>query len=324
MVSRINEIQFTSPDGFIYTTIWRAPAAISHIELFGCGGGGGGGSGLFATHPTWRTPSGGGGGGAIARTEYVTVIPGNNYVITIGRGGESGKNVWQPPAGNGGDGGTTSITGDFIITGGVILNTTIEFPGGNGGMRGVWSALTASFTGGTDAGGKGGSLRDFYRENVVNIMQLAAGLPGYNYIPCGTWDQQPGAGGSGLVQAGDFIGSATIINSPQSDGVGSSAGGVGGVAGVDGSDDATYLGGAGGGGGGAGPFKGSDGGNGGDGGDGDATGTSGTGADGDDGTGFGSGGGGGGATGTGLATPVVIGKSGGSGRAGILYIRWVE
>ncbi|MCC6599199.1 MAG: fibronectin type III domain-containing protein, partial [Crocinitomicaceae bacterium] len=64
------------------TTSWTAPPGVSTVEVLVVAGGGGGG---------YDRAGGGGAGGVIYNPSY-TVIPGNNYTVTVGDGGAGRTN----------------------------------------------------------------------------------------------------------------------------------------------------------------------------------------------------------------------------------------
>ncbi len=304
MVSRICEKRFAASGS------WTAPAGISNLNILACGGGGGGGAGRTGAGNVtgYIKSSGGGGAGSLSRVEYVVVIPGQVYTITIGAGGPGGIYAVSY---DGTNGNPTTISGNFVVNG-TPGAATYTFIGGSGGKGAAASPGIGGSRGGLPIAGT-------WRTNAVDITDLM--LAGYNAIACTSWDQQPQAGGNGYIQANTIV---DFISAVQSDGIGSWSGSPGGSAGATGNTSGgTHLGGGGGGGGGGGPFRNSFGGDGGHGGAGNSAGVAFDGANGTNGLGPGAGGGGGGTAGASTAG-TGDGGSGGSGVDGILYLRWVE
>jgi hypothetical protein len=110
--------------GFSGSTSWTCPAGITNItvELWGAGGGGGAGSIIFGQYCGGCT---GGKGGYNKST--LSVIPGSNYLITIGNGGIGGS---FSPYNDGALGGTTNFNSIFSANGGAggRKGNTSDFP----------------------------------------------------------------------------------------------------------------------------------------------------------------------------------------------------
>ena len=104
----------------IYTTpgtyFWTVPDGVTEAVAIAIGGGGGGGNG---------GPQGAGGGGGGLGWGSFSVIPGENYTITVGGGGARGPNSSTP----GSAGGTSSVV---RISNG---NTVVSAGGGGGGSN---------------------------------------------------------------------------------------------------------------------------------------------------------------------------------------------
>jgi len=150
--------------GPVPQTTWTVPAGVFMIWLFmwGAGGGGGGGRllnaiGIVGFHTTVSGGAGGHGGNGAFVKKVLRVTPGEVWTITLGRGGQ-GNN--QPFNGNAGE--------DVVFSNG---STTVTALRGNGGHRGVSSAVTDTnalnrylisnlqiFIGSKDGDNVGGSL----------------------------------------------------------------------------------------------------------------------------------------------------------------------
>ena len=115
------------------------------VEAWGAGAGGGATAGR----------DGGGGGGAYA-SSTLTVVPGTNYSITIGAGGNEGGNGANSVFGSNvvvAAGGSSNTVNDNGGAGGTVAASTgdVRFAGGNGG-----NAAPAGGGGGADRAGGGG------------------------------------------------------------------------------------------------------------------------------------------------------------------------
>lgn len=130
---------------FSLSTTWTCPAGVTsvQIECWGAGGGSGGAGDAGA--------SGGGGGGAYSKKNAFTVVPGNNYTVTVGavgnRGtasgtdGEDGGDTWFNSVGTvlakGGKGTLFAADGDFTAGGDGGDSASgvgdVKFSGGAGG-----------------------------------------------------------------------------------------------------------------------------------------------------------------------------------------------
>ncbi len=124
---------------FTESGAWICPEGITEVFISICGGGGGGGG---ASGTASYCGGGGGGGGSQAYLKKkITVVPGTEYTITIGAGGNGGAGGTSP--GDGGDGGATSFS------------SLLTAAGGKGGKR---ATSSSSYRGnGGDAGGSGGA-----------------------------------------------------------------------------------------------------------------------------------------------------------------------
>ena len=145
-------------DTFTASTTWTAPAGVTSVDVEVWGGGGAGGG-----QNQNSDGGGGGGGGAYSKVIGVTVIPGNNYTVTVGAGGVG------VVAGTGGAGGDSHFINAVTVMAkggaGGIPSTGTPPAGGAGGAAGAGMG-TIKFSGGnggqgrnnnTGRGGPGGS-----------------------------------------------------------------------------------------------------------------------------------------------------------------------
>lgn len=164
------------------STTWTAPAGVTSVTVE-CWGGGGAGGGESAS----TVFGGGGGAGGAYATKVVSVVPGNNYTVTVGTGGAGGTSAG--PTGNpswfslvsevyaqggaggsapnggtasGGAGSSASSIGTTKYAGGNGANGTASLSGGGGGGAGSTGAggNASGVTGGTGTtigGGAGGA-----------------------------------------------------------------------------------------------------------------------------------------------------------------------
>ncbi len=177
---------FQSPKKFETpgTYNWKVPPGVTSIcvEVWGAGGGGASNYGSIL--------SGGGGGGGYGYQCY-TVVPGTNYIVTIGSGGSGGVNGFC-----GGNGGASSF------------ENLISASGGSGGV-----SITAYCGTTNSAGGIGG-----YSVNTFN----ATGSNGSNGSAGGSGGNGGNGGNGGVVVSGN----GTAGNAPGgggSSGIGSSS-----------------------------------------------------------------------------------------------------
>lgn len=149
-------------DTFTTSTTWTAPTGVTSVtaEVWG-GGGGGGGQNL-------GSDGGGGGGGGAYSLQVVTVVPGNNYTVTVGG------------AGTGNAGCTASIAGGdswFSTTGTVLAK---------GGSPGACSTGTPPAGGAGGASGSGVGTTKFSGGQGEKGRDNAAGRGGYGGSSAGT------------------------------------------------------------------------------------------------------------------------------------------
>jgi len=174
------------------TFTWTVPACAEQICIEAWGGGGSGSSTYYPGTLTGSKPGAGGGGGGFG-SECFTVVPGTQYQVIVGEGGNGTAGASSSPFGfNGLPGGDTSV-GSLIIayggSGGIFGST-----GGTGGAGGTSPAASnAQGATGKSAG------------NVINYSQPsgsggaggnggAGGAPTTGHGAPGT---APGGGGSG-------------------------------------------------------------------------------------------------------------------------------
>ena len=206
---------------FTTTGTWTAPAGVTSVTVECWGGGGsGGGSASFNVKG-----GGGGAGGAYAR-KVLTVIPGNNYTVTVGStrtgtisAGVTGNPSWfssvstiyaqggaggaAPNNGNvsGGTGSSSSSIGDVVFAGGNGAGGTTTLAGGGGGGAGSTGAGgnasgTTAGTGTPVSGGNGGAGRTTGGNG--NAGSVYGGGGGGSFVNDGT-DRTGGNGAAGLV-----------------------------------------------------------------------------------------------------------------------------
>ena len=164
---------------------WTCPTGVTSVTVQ-CWGGGGAGGGV--TVSSTASDGGGGAGGSFAQS-VVTVVPGNNYSVTVGAGGTAvsggaggagtnssfnGASIVAIGGAGGGWGhngngtattGATGGTGTIVENGGngAIGNNGVYGGGGGGGGAGTTGAggnstgTSTGGTGGTSGGGAGGN-----------------------------------------------------------------------------------------------------------------------------------------------------------------------
>ncbi|HAH24568.1 MAG TPA: hypothetical protein DCL77_12595, partial [Prolixibacteraceae bacterium] len=179
-----------SPATFTASGSFLVPPGVFRI-LVECWGGGGGGGGCQKSS---SVTSGSGGGGGAYNANTLTVIPTESYTVTVGASGSVVIN------GNGGNGGTTTVTGPGGTvsanggTGGASNNGAI----GTGGTGGIYNGGNGGLATSNGAGGGGGAGNTGNGQPGSNT---AAGAGGSGSIP-------GGIGGS--VQLGDLAGNIGI------------------------------------------------------------------------------------------------------------------
>lgn len=126
------------------STTWICPPLITEVRYLVVAGGGGGG---------WFDAGGGGGGGAGGLlTGTISVTPGTQYNIIIGRGGRGGYVI---PRSQGYQGGNSQF-GSIIATG--------------GGAGGGWESESHSLSDGGSGGGRGASSTTSHGAGGIGIV----------------------------------------------------------------------------------------------------------------------------------------------------------
>lgn len=181
---------------FLTSGTFTAPAGDTQVVITLVGGGGQGGSGASGGS------GGGGAGGGQAINQYIPVVGGNSYTVTVGAGGSSGSG-----SSTGQTGGTTCFDVNCVDGGG----------GGQGNSGGGGSS------GGSSPGGLGATT----------------GSPGLSYIPSGNGSgniaDSVGGNGGGTIQGRGALGAQTSPQAGSSASDNTGAGGGGGANGTGGS-----------------------------------------------------------------------------------------
>ncbi len=130
----------------VETTSWTAPAGVSRVQYLVVAGGGGAGNG-------YDNAGGGGGGAGMVLADYLDVIPGTTYTVTVGGGGPGGADA---RANNPGTEGDDSVFASITALGGG--NGLGSRTGGTAGAAqvGTSTAATGGSGSGGGFGGKGG------------------------------------------------------------------------------------------------------------------------------------------------------------------------
>lgn len=268
-----------------------APEGADVAIVEGCGGGGGGGGGLNFQSADNHTAGGGGGGGALRGLRLISVVPGDDYEVTIGSGGPGGA-----VGANGTNGQPTSMM--HVPTEELVA----IFAGGEGGLKGKVSLQGPNgYTWGL--GGRPAAYLSLSQAVAMDVQDL----------PDLYRASTPQHGGAGVTGNN---------NTYRQDGVNSPHGMFGGSSGTpNGTEIGSYRGGGAGGGGGAGAY-----GNGASGGDGGSANNAGpsTGATAGASAAANTGAGGGGGGSSGNATTGGTGGAGGNGGIGRLVITWLK
>lgn len=198
----------------------RFSSAVDTVDFSAVGGGGGGGGGS----PTGGAGNGGG-GGYVSNALAKTIVPFQEYVVTIGAAGVGGAGKANTSSKNPGTaGGTTSVAGIVSATGGAgaIYGTTAATGNGNGGYNSGSSNVKATngtqsvFGDGSIAAGGGGGIGYTYGSSN-NAPGYPCGGDGGRYIDNysnagnGSNGSNPGGGGGGggggaAMQSGTFGG----------------------------------------------------------------------------------------------------------------------
>ena len=171
----ISGIVVVAPGQQAYTTpgtyTWTCPSGVTSISVVCVGGGGSGGS--TNSSISSASPSGGAGGGLGYKNKY-SVVPGTNYTVVVGDGGD-GVSVAVADGYAGGD--------SYFVSTSVVK--------GGGGSRGLARSGGSASTGGTytgDGGGNGGQGGGGGTPNANGGGGAGGGAGGY-----------AGAGGAGAT-----------------------------------------------------------------------------------------------------------------------------
>ena len=137
----------------VYSTVgsgqtWTAPPGVTSVAVLVVAGGGAGGSG----NGTGSNGTGGGGAGGVVYNSSYTVVPGNNYSITVGAGGTASSGAQGSSGGNSVFDTITAIGGGG---GGASNTSNINYNGVNGGSGGGASSFSTVGTAGTGTAGQG-------------------------------------------------------------------------------------------------------------------------------------------------------------------------
>ena len=142
----------------VYTTPgtydWTCPEKVTSVCVV-CVGGGGGGTG---SNKNKNLPAGtGGGGGALNWVNNVAVTPGKTYTVTVGTGGDGGKNagLGEPGKGRNGYPGEDSSIAFGSADGNPVVFCLAK--GGGGGNTNVYAYGGKVSDGVGDGGGNGGT-----------------------------------------------------------------------------------------------------------------------------------------------------------------------
>lgn len=180
------------------------------VEVFGGGGGGGGNIAVLATSggETCTGAGGGGGGGYAART--YAVVPGESYTIVVGDGGIAGPagvgttGGITTPAGAGGTGQSSTFSGPATVGPGTLTATGGSGGGGAGGRNTSSSAcLAVNGTAGSGGVGLNGTV-NYIGGNGASGLILdhstdKSGGGGGGAGPGGNGGTAPAAGSVGVV-----------------------------------------------------------------------------------------------------------------------------
>ena len=250
------QVVYTAQNSSTNTTFtWQVPAGVTLISAVCIGGGGGGGGNNGSSGPG----ASGGGGGQLSYAAGITVTPGENLSLYVGRGGTGGTRSANPTSG-----GSSSLkrgTADLLTAANGLAGATnvTSGNGGTGGSLGAGAARTGGGNGGNggparnNGGGAGGGGAGGYSGNGGNENAAGAGGGGAggqaNNGSTSLQNQQCGGGvglygegpnGSGTSAAGKMgsvlgpstgVGSQTVAtaSTSNSSGVASTFGGGGGA-----------------------------------------------------------------------------------------------
>jgi hypothetical protein len=154
---------------------WKVPPGVTSICVEVWGGGGKGGNGFSAPSPSNRGGGGGGGGGY--GYQCFSVIPGSNYLVTVGgdssfgnlisaTGGGNGGNATSTLPGVGGIGGVSSAS--FNISGSNGTSGSFGLDGGQGGQGGI--GINGAYQNNGGLGGCGCSPNNGSNGNIGQVI----------------------------------------------------------------------------------------------------------------------------------------------------------
>jgi hypothetical protein len=222
-IGRGQTITGSNPYTVNYTTAgsftWTCPAGVTTITVE-CWGGGGGGGGVWASSTKTQAGGGGAGGGYVKYVSY-TVIPGNNYSLTVGASGSAGLSG-STGSNNGGTGGNSSFNSAIIAaggSGGTGTTGTGNFSGvggtagtnsctgcsvNNSGGNGAGGLYTTPYSGAGGGSAGSGSVGGNASSSTGGTAGTSGGVVGAsgitgNVSSAGIAGGSPGAGGSGAL-----------------------------------------------------------------------------------------------------------------------------
>lgn len=184
---------------FLASGTFTVPAGVTEVYLTGIAGGGGGG-GSDGTS-SYSGLAGGGGYGLLTLRKKVTVVPGTDYVVTVGAGGAGGA----AGGSNGGAGGATSFGALLSLAGGGGGAGAAGTSGGNkygagGAPGGEFGEAGKSGWGGCTPFGGGGAGRSNSSSGAGGGASANTGAGGggaASFTTTGSF--AGGAGGSGYL-----------------------------------------------------------------------------------------------------------------------------
>lgn len=194
---------------------WTAPTGVTSVtvEAWGAGGGGGG--------QNQGSDGGGGGGGGAYSSAVVTVVPGNNYTVTIGAGG-AGQTGGVGTCGTAGGASWFGSVATVLAAGGApgCGSTGTPPPGGAGGAAAA-SVGTTRFDGGNGGIGRNSNPSGQGGPGGSSAGTAGAGTSGGD--PWTTMVAAPPPAGGGIGGDGGDVG----LNGSTAGGYGGGGGGSG-------------------------------------------------------------------------------------------------
>ncbi len=172
---------------------FTAPAGVTQVKIYGCGGGGGGGGGGAGNTGGAAGTGGSGGNGALSTPMIYAVTGGSSYSVVIGAGGV------------GGNGGTAAGNGVIGSPGTASTFDNLSFPGagaGGAGHNGGSSVASVAVSTIENQGQTGGAESLTGTTPMANIGYLigTSGVAGSS--SGGFGGGGGGGGGAGLFGAG--------------------------------------------------------------------------------------------------------------------------